>query len=286
MQIQDVSQLVFLDPDLGLTIPRSNGICPETLSSCTGKTHQMNSRDARDGSNPETLRSAGEQPPDGRAVTVIVASPRSDLRDRLKEELEGPYCPHEVSRWEALDRTISKVGPGVVLLDAELLHSNGITDLSIIRRIAHMARVILLSPSPSDEEGIAGLRAGARGYCETGVGGPQLLKAVDRVREGEIWAERRLIPLLVERCSVYTEEPSEPAPRSDRRLALLTRREREIASLIGAGASNRDIAGRLLVSEGTVKAHLTAIFRKLGFSDRLRLGLFLAKPGSRSRHRH
>jgi two-component system nitrate/nitrite response regulator NarL len=174
----------------------------------------------------------------------------------------------------------------VVLLDAELLHSSGITDLSIIRRIARKARIIVISPSSNDMEGIAGLKAGARGYCEREIEGPLLRKAVDRVRDGEIWAERRLIPLLVEQCTLHPEELSELPIRSDRRLALLTPREREIARLIGAGASNRDIATRLLVSEGTVKAHLTAIFRKLGFSDRLQLGLFLAKPGLKIRSRH
>ncbi len=193
---------------------------------------------------------------------------------------------HEVSRWESLDRTISRLNPEVVLLDMELLHSSGVTDLSIIRRISRKARVIVLSPSPNDEEGIASLKAGARGYCETGIGAALLRKAVERVREGEIWAERRLIPLLVEQYVMPPEDLSEAALRSDRRLALLTRREREIARLIGAGATNRDIARRLLVSEGTVKAHLTAIFRKLGFSDRLQLGLFLAKPGLKTRSRH
>ena len=54
--------------------------------------------------------------------------------------------------------------------------------------------------------------------------------------------------------------------------------------MIGAGGSNRDIASRLMVGEGTVKAHLTAIFRKLGFSDRLQLGLFLVNPKTRGRH--
>jgi DNA-binding NarL/FixJ family response regulator len=48
--------------------------------------------------------------------------------------------------------------------------------------------------------------------------------------------------------------------------------------MIGSGATNRDIAVRLGVGEGTVKAHLTAIFRKLGFTDRLQLGLYLAAP--------
>ena len=107
---------------------------------------------------------------------------------------------------------------------------------------------------------------------------------MDRVREGEIWAERRLIPILVAQFGRDFEERSEPRMRSDRRLALLTPREQEIAWLIGAGASNRDIAVRLKVGEGTVKAHLTSIFRKLGFADRLQLGLFLASPIGRRRH--
>ena len=245
----------------------------------------MTSRDIPAVSSLGTLRSVDEQPGGNGYPTVIIASPRAELGGRVRAHLKGACSMHEVSRWESLDRTISRLNPGVVLLDTELLYSNGVTDLSIIRRISRKARVILLSPSPNDEEGIAGLKAGARGYCERGIGAALLRKAVDRVREGEIWAERRLIPLLVGQC-LTPEELSGSALRSDRRLTLLTPREREIARLIGAGATNRDIARRLLVSEGTVKAHLTAIFRKLGFSDRLQLGVFLAKPGLKARSRH
>lgn len=217
--------------------------------------------------------------------SVLIASPGVTVRDQLREQLEEAYPTLEVSQWESLDRTISSLEPAIVLLDLGILRSSGITDLAIIRRISRKARIIILSGSPNDEEGLAGLRAGARGYCSRDVAGRVLRKAVDRVQAGEIWAERRLIPLLVEHCARISEERPELRRRSDRRLALLTPREREIARLIGAGASNRDIAARLAVGEGTVKAHLTAIFRKLGFSDRLQLGLFLANPKIRSRDR-
>jgi len=246
----------------------------------------MNSQDTSSVSAFETRHPADRQPDALGSLTVVIASPRSDLRDRFKEHLQGVSATYEVSRWKSLDRTISRLNPGVVLLDAELLHSSGITDPSIIRRISREARIIVLSPSPNDAEAIASLRAGARGYLAREIDGPLLRKAVDRVCEGEIWAERRVIPLLLEQCSLNTVELSELAVRSDRRLALLTPREREIAWLIAAGASNRDIATRLLVSEGTVKAHLTAIFRKLGFSDRLQLGLFLARPSLVTESRH
>jgi len=209
---------------------------------------------------------------------VLIASPGVGLRARLKESLEGVCSTHEVAQWEALDRTISSLLPAVVLFDMDLLIASGITDLSIIRRISRKTRIIILSDSPSDEEGLAGLRSGARGYCARGLEPSLLRKAIEKVRDGEIWAERRLIPLLVDRYSRETEEQPDRRELPDRRLTLLTNREREIARMVGSGATNRDIAERLRVGEGTVKAHLTAIFRKLGFTDRLQLGLYLASP--------
>ena len=216
---------------------------------------------------------------------VLIASPGAGLRTRLKESLADVFSTHEVAEWETLDRTISSLLPAVVLFDIEILIASGITDLSIIRRISRKTRIIILSDSPSDEEGLAGLRSGARGYCARGLEPSLLRKAVEKVREGEIWAERRLIPLLVDRFSRDPEEIPDRRPMSDRRLGLLTPREREIAGLVGAGATNRDIALRLGVGEGTVKAHLTSIFRKLGFTDRLQLGLYLASPSQKPRGR-
>lgn len=215
---------------------------------------------------------------------IIIATSGEPLVKQLKERLNGAYTTYEVSEWETLDRTISTLVPAVVLLDLALLRSSGIKDLSIIRRISRKSRIIMLSASPNDEEAIAGLKAGARGYCDTNLEARLLRRAIDCVRDGEIWAGRRLIPILVERCARDFDERPEPRARSDRRLALLTPREQEIASMIGAGGSNRDIAARLKVGEGTVKAHLTSIFRKLGFADRLQLGLFLAGPVGRRRH--
>jgi len=209
---------------------------------------------------------------------VLIASPGAGLRSRIRETLEGVCSTHEVSQWETLDRTISSVLPSVVLFDMDLLIASGITDLSIIRRISRKTRIIVMSDSPSDEEGLAGLRSGARGYCARGLEPSLLRKAVEKVREGEIWAERRLIPLLVERFARDSQEQLDRRSQSDSRLELLTPRETEIARMVGSGATNRDIAERLGVGEGTVKAHLTAIFRKLGFTDRLQLGLYLAAP--------
>jgi DNA-binding NarL/FixJ family response regulator len=212
--------------------------------------------------------------------SVLIATADPDLRDRWLAVLRGNYPVRDVSDRDCLERQIATLSPNLLLLDLDLLGVGGIGDGPIIRALARDTKVVLLSGSPSEREGIRVLKAGARGYCDKSVE-PQLLrKIVDRVFDGEIWAERKLIPRLIEEYASHPEERPGDLLKPDGRLRLLTPREREIAFLIGAGASNKAIASRLQVGEGTVKAHLTAIFRKLGFSDRLQLGLFLMSPGA------
>jgi two-component system nitrate/nitrite response regulator NarL len=256
-------------------------ICAKILGNMGSQDTPYVSRGEEDRDGAEG-RAARQAP----SFDVLVASPASSLRDRVREDLRGSHAVGEAWQWETLDKTISSVCPAVVLLDVELLFSSGIRDLSIIRRISRKTRIILLSDAPNDEEGVAALRAGARGYCHKQLPPPALRKAVDRVGDGEIWAERRLIPVLLDHFRAFGGEPAEQRAQLDRRLSLLTPRERDISVLIAAGASNRDIAARLMVGEGTVKAHLTAIFRKLGFNDRLQLGLFLANPNLKLRGKH
>ncbi len=211
---------------------------------------------------------------------VLIATSDSQLLARWKGVLQEDYPVREVSELECLQRTMESLPVDVLLLDLELLALDGIGDGPIIRDFSRGAKVVLLSTSPNDREGIRVLKAGARGYCNRNIDPQVLRKIVDRVHDGELWAERKLIPRLLEEFSAHPEERPEVVPKNDGRLSLLTPREREIAFLIAVGASNKQIASRLRVGEGTVKAHLTAIFRKLGFSDRLQLGLFLVSPSA------
>jgi DNA-binding NarL/FixJ family response regulator len=194
------------------------------------------------------------------------------------EGLHASFPVREVTRRETLESTIAALAPDVLLLDLDLLKLGGIGDGPVIRSLARQTLVVLMSEAPNEREGIRVLKAGARGYCQKTFEMRVLCKAVDRVRDGEIWAERKLIARLLEEYSSDPSHNPDLSVKSDGRLDLLTPREREIASLIAGGASNKEIASRLGVGEGTVKAHLTGVFRKLGFSDRLQLGLFLVNP--------
>jgi len=101
-----------------------------------------------------------------------------------------------------------------------------------------------------------------------------LLRAIERVRNGEVWIE----PALMQNTFAT---PQHLASESDikMRIASLSPREREIVALIGQGLKNKPIAARLFLSERTVHSHLSSIFRKLSVADRTELALFAAHHG-------
>jgi DNA-binding NarL/FixJ family response regulator len=104
------------------------------------------------------------------------------------------------------------------------------------------------------------------------------------VLKGELWVKRTLVHALI--AALVARAENRPKGRfhefDRRRLERLTHRQREVAESIATGASNKEIARRLNVTERTVKAHLTEMFRNVGVMDRLHLALLLNDvPGTR-----
>src|SRR2546427_8841116 len=145
---------------------------------------------------------AGAKSPASRVETqapvVLIASHDPILRGRWKGGLRAGYPLRDVSDRACLETTIATLTPDVLLLDLDLLGAGGIGDGPIVRGLAPDAKVVLFCSYPNEREGIRVLRAGARGYCNKNIE-PQLLRRiVDRVHDGEIWAERKLIAQLLE----------------------------------------------------------------------------------------
>lgn len=209
---------------------------------------------------------------------VLIASPIAGVRSQWSEGLEDRFPLYEVAERASLERSMTNLKPAILILDLALPGLGGVEGTSAIQRLSPVTSIILMTSTSNDREGLAALKAGARGYCNLDMD-PQLLKkAVSVVVKGEIWVARNVFaPLLEELTSLTERRHKEFPPNLDTRLDRLTPREREIAQLIGGGASNKEIAGRLNITEATVKAHLTAIFRKLGLSDRLGLALFVTE---------
>lgn len=136
------------------------------------------------------------------------------------------------------------------------------------------ARAVLLSGVPEPSEGLRALNDGARGYTHA-YGVPALLQEVALVIEhGGLWVGPDLLQRLVgsTNAALAAVAPS-AGPNA---WALLSAREVQVARAVSAGRSNKEVAGKMFISERTVKAHLSAIFEKLGVRDRLQLVLRLA----------
>ena len=141
----------------------------------------------------------------------------------------------------------------------------------LARRLAGRP-LVLLADEPSQDEAMAALAAGASGYCNGHAASEVLRQVATVVENGGIWVGRGLMQrlLTVTARLVPAGEFDEQAWR-----APLTPREQETAVLLAKGASNKEIARQLEITERTVKAHVGAMLEKLGARDRLQLSLII-----------
>jgi DNA-binding NarL/FixJ family response regulator len=132
------------------------------------------------------------------------------------------------------------------------------------------ARIIILTTFDDDEYVFEGLRAGARGYLLKDVSGHDLAEAVRTVAAGGALIE----PSVARKVVAEFARMAPPARASDTGLPEpLSDREREILKLLAQGLSNREIADRLSLAQGTVKNYVTTILQKLGARDRTQAAL-------------
>ncbi len=130
-------------------------------------------------------------------------------------------------------------------------------------------RVIAASSNPKDAEAVAALDAGCAAYCHAYADGNTLRQVEQVVRAGHVWIGATLMQKLIQTANHVATHTAEADTWADN----LTTREKQVALLAAKGASNQDIAKRCDISERTVKAHLSAVFEKLGIADRLQLAL-------------
>ena len=138
-------------------------------------------------------------------------------------------------------------------------------------------RFVVMHDRPGDEKGLEALALGASGYCNSHAT-PELLRTIESVvRNNGLWVGESLLNRLVggigARSSMAGRHEQHPA------LEALSERERAVALCVARGESNKEITQQLDIAERTIKAHLTAIFEKLGVRDRLQLAVLLNTPG-------
>jgi len=157
--------------------------------------------------------------------------------------------------------------PDVILMDVQMPVLDGVAATRRLHAEQPACRVILLTTFDDDEYVFEGLRAGAVGYLLKDAPSARLVEAIQAAARGESFLQTSVTAkLLAEFNRLSQHQPSSPSPGLPE---ALSEREIEILRLMADGASNKDIATRLFLAEGTVKNHVTNIFAKLGVSGRL-----------------
>jgi DNA-binding NarL/FixJ family response regulator len=175
---------------------------------------------------------------------------------------------------EAL-QLIAETSPDVVLMDLRMPVLDGIEATRRVREEHPETRVVVLSTHADDTSILSAIEAGARGYLTKHSGGKEIRRAIETVARGETLLEPSVQARLLDAVAARgAGAPSRPALPDG-----LTTREAEVLGLIATGLSNREIASRLFVSEGTVKTHINSIFSKIGARDRAQAVAYAFRKG-------
>lgn len=157
--------------------------------------------------------------------------------------------------------------PDLALLDISM-PGGGIAAAREIGRRFPAVRIVMLTVSEADDDVLAALKAGARGYVPKGVGAAELRSVLRSVASGASWVP----PTLAARLLATLQAPG-PGP------AELSRREEDILRLVACGLSNKEVARRLDLQEKTVKHYMTNILQKLQVRNRVEAALVARERG-------
>jgi DNA-binding NarL/FixJ family response regulator len=161
------------------------------------------------------------------------------------------------------------VRPDVVLMDLQMPILDGVAATRRLRQEQPECRVIALTTFDDDESIFDCLRAGAVGYLLKDAPAEKLFEAIRAAARGESFLQTSVTTRVLAEFTRISDQPSNPPSL----IEPLSDREREILRLITTGSSNREIAERLFIAEGTVKNHVTNILGKLDVRDRTQAAL-------------
>jgi DNA-binding NarL/FixJ family response regulator len=200
------------------------------------------------------------------AIRVLVADDQRVVREGLGTLL-GLLAGVEVVGTAADgDEAVAlaiRLRPDVVLMDLRMPHCDGVEAIRRLHDHDASIKVLVLTTYTDDRSVIDALRAGARGYLTKDASAGEIREALQRVTSGQAAIDPAVQQHLVSAIATGTSTAATPQLP-----AGLTQREAEVLALIAQGLSNIEIAGRLVVSETTVKSHINHLFAKTGVRDR------------------
>jgi DNA-binding NarL/FixJ family response regulator len=206
-------------------------------------------------------------------IKVVIADDqalfREGLRTLLSTRAEVEVVGEAANGLEAL-AMVAQQQPGVVLMDLQMPVMDGIQATVRMRERYPDVPVLVLTTFDDDANLFGALRAGAAGYLLKDVSSDTLVAALQAATRGESFLQSTVTGRVV---AAFARLMEEGGVRAEALVLPLSPREREILALLGTGASNKEIADRLCLAEGTVKNHVTNILSKLDVRDRTQAAL-------------
>ncbi len=203
------------------------------------------------------------------AIRVFIVDDQSLFREGLRTLLSAQRdfeVIGEASNGEEALRFIASTRPHVVLMDLRMPVLDGVQATRRIRELYPDVRVIILTTFDDDDLVFDGLRAGAIGYLLKDVSSENLYEAIRAAFRGEYFLQPSITAKVV---AEFARSPKSSVTKVSELPEPLSPREIEVLFLVAEGKSNREIAEQLVITEGTVKNHLSSILSKLGAKDRL-----------------
>lgn len=184
----------------------------------------------------------------------------------------------EAADGDAAVAVVTATRPDVVLMDVRMPGRDGLAATAAITADPALSavHVVVLTTFEHEEYVLGALRAGASGFLGKDVGPEELVSAVRTAASGDALLSPRATRSVI---ATLLASPAPPSPADPSLLAPLTDREREIVALVATGASNAEIADRLVLSPLTVKTHVNRAMTKLDARDRAQLVVLAYRSG-------
>lgn len=206
-------------------------------------------------------------------IRVLLADDQALFREGLRTLLSTHPAVEvvaEASNGEEAIALTERAAPDVVLMDLRMPVLDGIQATARMRDRWPDIPVLVLTTFDDDASLFGALRAGAAGYLLKDVSSETLLSAITAAARGEAFLQSTVTGRVV---AAFARLMESGGPKAEALVLPLSTRERQIVSLLGTGASNKEIADRLCLAEGTVKNHVTNILTKLDVRDRTQAAL-------------
>lgn len=228
--------------------------------------------------DPNTTPSAG---PSGK-IRILLADDHAVVRQGLRTFLElqdDMQVVGEAGEGGEAVELAARLAPDVVVLDLVMPGMDGVEATRRICERSPRSRVLILTSFGEDDMVFPAIRAGAQGYLLKDIPPGDLVRAVRDLHGGKTQLHPDIARRLMSAVAGSAPAQVPASPPLPPELEALTEREREVLDLIARGLNNREIAERMVISEATVKTHVSNLLDKLGLPDRTRAAIWALKHG-------